>query len=741
MPNNINRPDVLDTISKFTKSIHKQQSTGDRVAAHMGDVNRELKVSDELLKTRLALAREKGQGVRRGSRTGEIPELQKAQADTRFIGIRQPNGKIGVQDLSGADRIMTAKDFAKPEVSNAMTAQVQRTLQMGRDLRTRHREEEKQSYIERNGQAAYDKMQSRAREISQENMRNFAKREAQKPMSFEKAKGLMTTAKTPEEKELARKAMIAVSQKGENNPYLSDRQNERMQIIRNQERKDFEAWDRGDPGSSKGGVPQSTPMGTEKFYTKDELGGIDPAIADKVSAKLGYDIASTRERTARVNSQVERAERMAQERAAKKPLFAESYSRKNLRRESVERYKQQLNENLKLNENVAAALYRYITRPGGIAKITDPIVDAAKWVGGKLGLRNTPGVARVGRRTKEVLRGVGRAGVVGGIGYIGASQFMGDSTNVSPYSSGGAAGGGGGRFNPNSGISSRQNSRERMRERMRSERMASYAARRERKALIKTQMAETGQSYKKAVRELEKNLDFNKLTAQATRFQTSPPSYGSQMAQADQAREQRRAKVAATAAYRQDYVVQPREVQQRGGKAAYDAGQAAIVSKWDQESGRAAERASVEKVYADRKQEDDANIEAMKTYKYDGDDVPVTTQERDRLKAYLDARRAQAQQAEIEKRGVQPNAGFKVSVPPPTQSATQKVADEMPVKQKSAAPAPRGTPGGPLEGTRPDGSKFVIPSKPPRRPPYRSPEERAAPKTPIEQAQELPPHV
>jgi len=93
---------------------------------------------------------------------------------------------------------------------------------------------------------------------------------------------------------------------------------------------DFEAWDRGDSGSvGMFGSPRSTTVSNSELYSKEEI-GFDPNLADKVSSKVGFDVLSSRDRTADVLRQSKTAEvvydnaKKAADRL-KQPLFREQF--------------------------------------------------------------------------------------------------------------------------------------------------------------------------------------------------------------------------------------------------------------------------------------------------------------------------------------------------------------------------------------------------------------------------------
>lgn len=208
-----------------------------------------------------------------------------------------------------------------------------------------------------------------------------------------------------------------------------------------------------------------------------------------------------------------------------------------LRREAVENYKNQLNESIgaKVGQKAAQAV-KYLTGPGGfVPKIVDPVFDVVKWAARKVGIAG-PAAGKAIRRTNQATRAAVRVGVPVAIGAA-AYKAAGPAAEVifpSPGGGGrgidagsyGYGGGGGRRFSSSAGMSGlrgRGDASERRRAKHQDfmGRVAtSRAAREERDVLIKTQMAQTGADRRRAIAELEKNADFNRLTSAGRRFQS-----------------------------------------------------------------------------------------------------------------------------------------------------------------------------------------------------------------------------
>jgi hypothetical protein len=174
------------------------------------------------------------------------------------------------------------------------------------------------------------------------------------PLNTQQQKDVLTKwqmgAKTPQEKEIRGRvaAEARATDFGRNpagNPAYINK-------IKAQRQADFDAWNRGDPGSvGRFGAPVRRPLENIDLYTKKEV-GFEPGLADKVSSKVGFDVLSSKARTADVLRQSKTAEVSydAAKRAAerlKKPLF-----------------KEQVEPNIKFknNNSLMESIYNAITR-------------------------------------------------------------------------------------------------------------------------------------------------------------------------------------------------------------------------------------------------------------------------------------------------------------------------------------------------------------------------------------------
>lgn len=215
---------------------------------------------------------------------------------------------------------------------------------------------------------------------------------------------------------------------------------------------------------------------------------------------------------------------------------------------------------------------------------------------------------------------------------------------------------------------------------------AANEAKRERKAQIETEMAQSGSDYKTAVAKLKQDKEFNKLSAEARRFATQS-SASTSMHQAAERRADRLAQSDAADRYRKDYLEQPSHVRQHGGRRAFDARKAEILDKWDEESGRAAERAMVDRaVNSVRTDAEDEVNWNQRTVKVDGVDTPTTEQEREGLLAGIRSRAEKRREQEYNERGLTPwRTSLPTDLPPAPQPSerVQQVADQMPTKKRN----------------------------------------------------------
>lgn len=283
--------------------------------------------------------------------------------------------------------------------------------------------------------------------------------------------------------------------------------------------RDFERWNRGEIGD----VKRQGEEGAEDKFANVPI----------------------RSRTQSVLDQSERAGRMMQaQREKNRQLFR------------TESYRETLKEGIL--SDLAAAGWKWATSPRRtLAKITDPIVGR---IGKALGF-----APRTTVKAMKGARAAANVGTIAGVGGLGYGMY-----STSNLGQGGRQevdvgdGQPSGRLTQTIGTATTTDAKHREHQKFMGKVAAAKSARDEREALIKTQMAQTGSDRKSAVGELEKDLQFNKLTTAAKRFETGSSAY-----QLGTNKEQRKAAADAAAKYRKDYLEASPEERKYGGKEAY----------------------------------------------------------------------------------------------------------------------------------------------------------------------------
>lgn len=410
------------------------------------EIDREDRSSRELLDTRLARA--KG--------TLKIPEYEKANTQKRFIGVKQDDEKIGIQDLQDSPKIMSNQEIVKK--SDAIGAQTQRDIQAGRDFRARQKSEQDNEFASRYGQEALQKAQQAGSE--------FARQEAKK----------------------ASDARLRATRGGAN---LSPEARE----IEGMKQRDFERWDRGEIGDVK---REGEEGATDKFA--------NVPIRSRTQSIL--DQSERAEKTA------ERARQMA-----KSKLFREGveYYKDQLNEavgakaaEAV-RYLTGPGGFVPKIVDPIFDVVKWAARKVGIrgpktGKAIRRTNQAARAVG-----RVAPFAAGAGLLYKASGPAAEIAFPSPGGGYGGAGGGIGSPGGRGFSSTAGFAG---------LGRANASDRRSQKHQEFMGKVAAAKTARDERDVLIKTHMANTGSDRRAAIAELEKNADFNRLTSAGRRFQS-----------------------------------------------------------------------------------------------------------------------------------------------------------------------------------------------------------------------------